>query len=264
MGDDSFSLGPGEGTPGRPGAAPDGADTGTPPRGNLSAELLRIAFQEAMQARLEAFLAGERVYDELVKAAEARCEAMLAEARAEANRIISDARAEAEQAIVEAAVRQAGSFHDETVRRALATSLALSGLRSQRSSRIQRLWGQLTGRPEDAMEPPTEVQASAVGNPSATGGPVVGEPGVPSAGGSTPAGTAGDVGMEAAEVPPAEKPAAPAGGRQSATGGPRGEPAPPAAPVGTPLRETSGAGNGHGTGPEASQTGSWTVPDWLR
>lgn len=120
--------------------------------GGLTAEVVRIAFQEAMQARLDAFLAGERVYDEMVRAAEARSEEIVAEARAEAGRIVAKARAEAEKTLVEAA-RQARALHDEAIRQARETDLALAELRSQRSHRIRRLYSRLTGDTEEAGDP---------------------------------------------------------------------------------------------------------------
>ncbi len=153
----------GQGPLARPESRLIGIETGGGTTAGLSTGVLRLALQEAMQTRLEAFQAGERIYDELVKEAEARSAQILADAQAEADRIVAAARAEAERTLSDA-MQQAKALHDETVRQAWETGAALAELRSQRSTLIRRLWGRLSGQSEEPAEAPAEAPA---GSPAA-------------------------------------------------------------------------------------------------
>lgn len=123
--------------------------------------VLRLALQEAMQVRLEALQAGERLFDELVKEAEVRSGQILADARADAERIVADARAEADR-IVGDALQQSRILHDETVRQAWEAGNALVELRSQRSTLVRRLWGRMTGDREEDPSHSIESLLSAL------------------------------------------------------------------------------------------------------
>jgi len=136
--------------------------------GGARAELLRIAFQEAMQVRMDAFLAGERVYDELVRAAEARCEELLSEARVRADRILSEAQAEADRILLEA-VRQARAFQEDSARRAQEVDRTLAEIRTGRSARVQRLLRRIGGEGDGDEDHETQGPRLAAPSPTRDG-----------------------------------------------------------------------------------------------
>lgn len=136
--------------------------------GGARAELLRIAFQEAMQVRMDAFLAGERVYDELVRAAEARCEELLSEARDRADRILSEAQAEADRILLEA-VRQARAFQEDSARRTREVDLTLAEIRTGRTARVQRLLRRIGGEGDGDEDHETQGPRLAASIPTRDG-----------------------------------------------------------------------------------------------
>ncbi len=253
-----------EGSPAQPGAQPEGPEAVGGAAAGLSTEVLRIAFHEAMQARLDAFLAGERVYDELVRAAEARSGQILAEAQAEADRILDNARTEAEQTLVEA-VRQTKSLQDEAVRQAWETNLALADLRSQRSTRIHALWTRLTGRSEEAEPPPAEPGSVLVGHPGFARPVRSGEIAISPVATSIPSAGSADLAPDAApDSDRVEQAADSPCERQLPAGDPEVGLAPSRPSSEMLSGETKTTDNRYSTEAGASGKGSWTVPDWLK
>lgn len=301
-GSDRGPLGaePGQGPVARPasrliGAEPEGVKTG------LSTGVLRVALQEAMHARLEAFQAGERIYDELLKEAEARSGQILSEAQAEADRIVANARVEAERTLVDA-VQQAKALHDETTRQVWETGIALAEMRSQRSTLVRRLWGRLTGRSEDAADLPMELPIAAPVTPTPPATPSLDENARTS---GAPAPSLAQTAPSFAETGPSLAEAGPPTAETAPPSTPMAQPVVPASstvldrqvmpatepspfvaiypppavgaeapgPVqedeGTSLEKTAPAQgekaiDSSETGPTVPPKGSWVIPDWLK
>lgn len=252
-----FSVDPGQGPELRSSSGLVDWEQEDSPGGGLSARVLRIALNEAMHVRLEAFHAGERVYDELVREAEARSSQILAEAQAEADRILASARSEAERTLSEA-IRQAKALHDEAARQALETRAALAELRSQRSTAVRRLWSRLAGsKSEDSADTSAGLSAAASAFPPDPAPPRNRAAQSPSTTGPQPEQAA----PPSAPRPFAETVASPAAGKEPPRPEPRGGEAPTGA---IPPRGDGQPRESSVAGAASPRKHSWVIPDWLK
>ena len=116
-------------------------------------DIIQAALLESSRIRLESLRGGERMYDEIVKAAHLRAEEMLSDARQEAQRIIADAHQQA-------SMMQAQRLHE-----AGAAEAALEALKTEMANTVRQLRGSLR---EAAFGPDSSTVASHASEPLAT------------------------------------------------------------------------------------------------